>query len=94
MHQFRVTKYDPAYRNELGHYRRDEWTSFSDVGCEANGSVVTLGEYERVELAYIDSALAFMREAGVRRVRRSPRWPGRCPPHRNTAAVSRCRTGG
>ena len=65
MHEFRVTKYDPANRNELGHFLGSEWTAFSDVGREVTGSVLSLAEYERVEEAYIGSALAFLVEAGV-----------------------------
>ena len=66
MFQYRVTKYDPAYRNRLGHYTRDDWIYFAQVGRECGGTVLTLEEYERVESAYIDSALAFLREAGIR----------------------------
>ena len=38
---------------------------FGQVGQECGGTVLTLGEYERVESAYIDSVLAFLREAGI-----------------------------
>jgi len=65
MHQFRITKYDPAVRNKSGHYTREEWTAFSDVGRTVGGVVLTLAEYERVEAAYIDAALGFLREAGI-----------------------------
>lgn len=65
MNQFRVTKYDPAYRNERGGYERDEWISFSDVGSDFGGSTLTLSEYERVEAAHIEAALGFLREANI-----------------------------
>jgi len=53
MWQFRITKYDPSKRNEMGHYMdRDEWTEYSDVGKS-----VSLSEYERIEKLYIDAAL-------------------------------------
>ena len=29
---FSITKYNPIYRNEFGHYQHDEWTSISDIG--------------------------------------------------------------
>jgi len=51
MVDYRVTKYDPKHRNELGHYLLDEWTEFSDVG-----ESVTLEDYERFESAYISAA--------------------------------------
>ena len=54
MIEFRVTKYDPKNRNEAGHYLMDEWTCFSEVGDS-----VSLEEYERVEEAYLQSAIDF-----------------------------------
>lgn len=65
MHQFRVTKYDPSFRNDKGYYLRDEWTSFLDVGKSYRGVVLTLTEYERVETAYVGAALGFLCDAGV-----------------------------
>jgi hypothetical protein len=62
--EFRVTKYDPAYRDESGAYQRDEWTAFSDIGKSFNGDILTQEEYQRVEDAYVSSALSFLREAG------------------------------
>ncbi len=29
---WRVTKYNPTFRDENGTYIKDEWTSFSDIG--------------------------------------------------------------
>jgi hypothetical protein len=60
MHEYRITKYDPTLRDENGRYTREEWTSFSQVG-----GAVSFEEYVRVEKAYIDTALAFLREDKV-----------------------------
>jgi hypothetical protein len=30
--KFRISKYDPQYRNNRGSYMRDDWTSVSDFG--------------------------------------------------------------
>ncbi len=65
-HNFRVTKYDPAFRNNVGNYLRDDWTAISDVGDTFDGVVLTRETYDRVEDAYIDAALALLDEAGVR----------------------------
>jgi hypothetical protein len=65
MFQYRVTKYDPAFRIGDGRYTRDDWTMFSQVGHERGGALLTVEEYERVEQAYLDSALSFLRESGV-----------------------------
>lgn len=56
-----MTKYDPALRDESGAYSvADEWTEFDDVGHK-----VSHGEYERVETAYLRTAVAFLEDAGV-----------------------------
>jgi hypothetical protein len=60
MYQYRITKYNPVFRDEKGRYTSEEWTSFGDVG-----EIVSVKEYVRVETAYIGTALAFLREAGV-----------------------------
>lgn len=60
MYQYRVTKYNPAFRDEKGLYTRDEWTFFAQVG-----KLVSIEEYLQVEMAYIKSALTFLREADV-----------------------------
>jgi hypothetical protein len=63
MIQYRVTKYDPALRNNAGAFLRDDWTSFSDVG-----TAVSLDAYSEVEDAYVRAAVAFMQESDVRRL--------------------------
>jgi hypothetical protein len=63
MFEYRVTKYDPAVRHSGGTYT--EWTSVSDIGRVFGGTPLTRAEYQRVESAYITSALAFLRESGV-----------------------------
>ena len=65
MFEYRVTKYDPAWRDDRGAYTREEWTSYGDIGQPSGGQVLTPGEYQRVEDAYVSAALAFLGEAGV-----------------------------
>lgn len=48
---YRVTKYNPAYRNEKGWYMRDEWTDYS-VAVKT-GMKSEYDEYKRVEDLYI-----------------------------------------
>ena len=62
--EYRVTKYDPAFRDASGAYRREEWTSFGDVGGTYGGEVLTEASYRRVEDAYVCSVLGFWREVG------------------------------
>ncbi len=65
MFEFRVTKYDPAYRDSTGVYGREEWIAMSDIGHFFAGKALAEAEYQRVEDAYVTAAVAFLREAGV-----------------------------
>lgn len=62
---WRVTKYDPALRDERGRFTDDTWTSIADIGASYDGEQLTLEEYERVEASYLAAARAFADEAGV-----------------------------
>lgn len=53
MKQFRVTKYNPIFRDKNGAYQKDDWTDYSDVGKCFSGYVLTAEEYYRVENNYI-----------------------------------------
>lgn len=65
MNEYRVTKYNPALRDSSGAYTRDEWIMFGDIGRSFGGVELTLGEYERVERAYIAAAVAFLQEGAI-----------------------------
>jgi hypothetical protein len=62
---WRVTRYDPAFRNERGAYTKDTWISIGDVGEVYDGETLTMQEYERVESAYRQTVKAFADEAGI-----------------------------
>lgn len=61
MYSWRVTKYNPIYRNELGHYKKDEWISIGDIGTSFNGVVLTAEDYLRVETLYVNAVLQFLK---------------------------------
>jgi hypothetical protein len=69
VNQYRVTKYNPAFRDQSGAYTKDEWTFFGQIGQTFSGVPLTSDEYERVEQAYVQTALSFVRESGVRSLR-------------------------
>lgn len=48
---YRVTKYNPAYRNEKGWYMRDDWTDYSEV--VKTGAKREYDEYKKIEDLYI-----------------------------------------
>jgi hypothetical protein len=69
VNEYRVTKYDPALRDERGAFTRNEWTSIKDVGSSFDGIVLTEERYTEVERAYVEAAVAFLDEAGVARLK-------------------------
>ncbi len=64
MPQYRVTKYNPQYRDLSGAYQRADWTSISDVGRNFECGQLTQESYQAIEDAYIEVALAFLTESG------------------------------
>jgi len=69
-YQWRVTKYNPDFRDENGYYTLiEEWTCPSEIGKTINGKVFTLDEYLQIEAAYINSAIKFIEESGINSLR-------------------------
>lgn len=65
VYEYRVSKYNPAFRDQSGAYTKLEWTFFRQIGQTFSGLLLTSDEYERVEKAYIQAALSFLRESGL-----------------------------
>jgi len=63
--QYRITKFDPAKRDEKGAYLLDEWTAFTDIGKEFAGGCLEEVEYLKVESAYLRAVESFLKEAGL-----------------------------
>jgi hypothetical protein len=62
MKKYRITKYNPKLRNELGHYSDNDWTDISDVGNVFNGKSLSETEYIEVETDYITSVIKILQE--------------------------------
>lgn len=60
MYEFRVTKYNPKFRDNDGIFLKDEWTCPSEVNCNFDGKRFTKEEYLNIEAQYINAILAFM----------------------------------
>jgi hypothetical protein len=54
-----VTKYNPLYRDANGHYTKNEWLGFFQVGQIVDGKIFSLEEYLEVEGKYIEAAYCF-----------------------------------
>lgn len=58
---WRVTKYNPKYRDEKGVYLRDEWTSVSEIDRITNSHVIlTIQDYISTENRYVEAILDMM----------------------------------
>ena len=63
--EYRVTKYDPSLRDEHGCFLANDWTAISEIGQVFDGEVLTLQTYQRVEDAYVSTAMRFLNESGA-----------------------------
>ena len=63
--RWRITKYNPAFRNEKGHYLHDDWTFFAQVGRTIDGKLLTLQEYMRAENVYVAAVMRFLTGVGI-----------------------------
>jgi hypothetical protein len=48
MYAWRITKYNPAFRDERGAYLQDEWTGISDIEAVYDGEALTYAAYRKV----------------------------------------------
>lgn len=60
MEEYRITKYNPLYRNSLGYYVKNDWTSYEDIGLKFEENILTLEDYLEVEKAYIQAVIEVM----------------------------------
>jgi hypothetical protein len=65
MGSWRLSKYDPALRDEQGRFTGQDWTSVSDIGRVFGGRLVTAEAYLAVEDAHVEACLALHEEAGA-----------------------------
>lgn len=65
MRSWRITKYNPDYRNESGQFTKDEWTSFCDIGKIFSGEKLDISQYIKTEDAYVEIIMMFMRNNNI-----------------------------
>ena len=58
---WQITKYDPKNRDADRVYLKDEWTDYSCIGKSFEGKELTYEDYLKVEDAYIQAVLLFMK---------------------------------
>ncbi|HEX4069042.1 MAG TPA: hypothetical protein VHX42_03000 [Candidatus Babeliales bacterium] len=57
---WRITKYNPQYRNSHDIFLQDEWTSYADIGKIFDTIKLTYEEYAHIENLYIKAIQSFM----------------------------------
>lgn len=68
-YNWRITKYNPEFRDSNGNYQKDEWTSFSDIGKIFAYEELTIEEYLKYESLYINAIVKLMDGSGVKDLR-------------------------
>ncbi len=64
MAEYSISKYRPDLYDEKGCYRRNEWTSFGDIGRTFDDGILSEDEYLSIEQRYIDVAVILARLSG------------------------------
>jgi hypothetical protein len=65
LHHYRVTKYDPALRDDRGAYTGNDWTMFDQIGETFDGVRLTLSTYLDVEARHLVTMASFLEESGT-----------------------------
>jgi hypothetical protein len=52
MHKYRITKYNPVFRDNNGWYHEDDWIMIWQIGDTFNGRVFTTNDYLQMEDKY------------------------------------------
>lgn len=65
MHRYRISKYNPKYRNDKGIYLKNDWTSFCDIGKKYGKKILTKEDYLNTELKYCDVISEILEENNI-----------------------------
>jgi len=64
-YSWRITKFDPKFRDKYGRYIKNDWTSISDVNKVVNGQILSFESYLHVEDKYVQAVLDFSKYFSV-----------------------------
>lgn len=68
MYKYRISKYNPQYRDEYGVYKKSEWTSYCDIGKIYDGKKFKVDDYIKSEQKYCDTILNILKSIGANEV--------------------------
>lgn len=69
MNKWRITKYNPIFRNPDGLYIKEDWSTIWEIGKTFNGRKITIEDYLNLENDYANTALDLLSSAGLDRLR-------------------------
>ena len=65
MDYYRITKYNPEFRDEKGYYTVNDWTAISDIGKPFVDGILTISKYKQVEDAYVKTIKTILKEKDI-----------------------------
>ena len=65
MNYYRITKYNPEFRDEKGQYKANSWTSVSDIGKIFVDGILTVEKYKQTEDSYVQAVKIILKEKGI-----------------------------
>ncbi len=65
MIRYRITKYNPFFRDIDGRYTKSEWTSYSDIGKYYYDQRFEIEDYLAIEQKYINSLMLVLNEEKI-----------------------------
>ncbi|MBQ9756990.1 MAG: hypothetical protein IJW15_01055 [Clostridia bacterium] len=65
MNYYRITKYNPEFRDKEGHYTANSWTSVSDIGKTFGDGILTVAKYKQTEDTYVEAVKIILKEKGI-----------------------------
>lgn len=65
MIKYRITKYNPIFRDRDGSYTKNEWTSYSDIGKYYDDQRLETTDYLAIEQKYVDTLLFIFQEKKI-----------------------------
>ncbi len=60
MYKYRISKYNPLFRDKLGRYQKSEWTAISDIGKKFDAGYLTGNDYVKIEDCYVTAVQQIM----------------------------------
>lgn len=65
MNKYRISKYNPLFRDANGRYTKEDWTAISDIGKIFEGNIFTAEEYKSTEDKYVKTVQLIMEYTNV-----------------------------